>query len=508
MSIDAGEIKDFPLALVAAGKPLPLQGAINPLHAAAIATLNNDAVKPLLGARAELTEADWALLQSKLAAFESWNTAMAGVIVEKLGIARIREILAGNAKDNVNVLIAKDKALEPEAASIESVERLTRYVRDLHKLCINFVNFKDLYSGQAPAVFQAGTLYLDQRSCNLCLTVEDAARHASMAGLAGAYLAYCDCVRKGSGEKLSIVAIFSQGGDDNLMLGRNGVFYDRKGRDYDATITKILPNPISLRQAFWSPYKKLARWVEEQVAKRAAAADTAVSTQLTTTGDAVVNANPAAPGAPPRKPAFDPSVIALLSIALGSLAAAFATFLGFLVGLKLKAWQIPFAAIAVMLIISGPALVLAFIKLRKRNLGPILDANGKKVNAKASINLPPAPVSRARPNSPKGLRRYQGSLRRKNPAAWPKVLIVLFLVWWIYAIPWNGTSELPKESDATQPKTVHRDEGHHGYVKTGITCCTRSGKTRRERSRQIVKFRTRLTAKSGHRGLPARITRP
>ena len=223
------------------------------------------------------------------------TAAKAGAIVEKLGIARIREILAGKAKENIDVLIAKDKALEPEAAAIENVEKLTRYVRDLHKLCINFVNFKDLYGGNAPAIFQAGTLYLDQRSCNLCLTVDDAARHGSMAGLAGAYLAYCDCVRKGTGEKLTIVAIFSQGGDDNLMVGRNGVFYDRKGRDYDATITKILPNPISLRQAFWSPYKKLVRMIEEQVAKRAAAADTDVNTQMAATATAAANATPAAP---------------------------------------------------------------------------------------------------------------------------------------------------------------------------------------------------------------------
>ena len=41
----------------------------------------------------------------------------------------------------------------------------------------------------------------------------------------------------------------------------------------NATITKIVSNPISIRQAFWSPYKKLVRLIEEQIAKRAAAAD-------------------------------------------------------------------------------------------------------------------------------------------------------------------------------------------------------------------------------------------
>ena len=389
LSINASEVKDFPLAVVAAGRPLPLRNGINPAHADAVAALQHDAITPLLGERSELTDADWAALQAKLAGFDAWNAAKAGALVEKLGIARIREILSGKAMANINGLIARDKALEPESAAITNVEKLTRFVRDLYKLCVNFVNFKDLYNGEAAAIFQAGMLYLDQRSCRLCLTVDDAARHASMAGLAGAYLAYCDCVRKGTGEKMMVVAIFSQGGDDNLMLGRNGVFYDRNGLDYDATITKIIANPISLRQAFWSPYKKLVRIIEEQVAKRAAAADADVNTQMATAATASVNATPAtpaAPNAPPAKPAFDPSVIALLSVALGSLAAAFATILAFLG--KFKAWQLPLAAIAVMLIISGPSLILAFIKLRKRNLGPILDANGWAVNAKASINVP------------------------------------------------------------------------------------------------------------------------
>ena len=101
-----------------------------------------------------------------------------------------------------------------------------------------------------------------------------------MAGLAGTYLAYCDCARKGTGEKMQIVAAFTGGDSDNLMVGRNGIFYDRKGRDWDATITKIIENPISIRQAFWSPYKKLVRMIEEQVAKRAAAADAAATQKL------------------------------------------------------------------------------------------------------------------------------------------------------------------------------------------------------------------------------------
>src|SRR5208283_6118559 len=113
----------------------------------------------------------------------------------------------------------------------------------------------------------------DARSCDLCLPVHDAGRHALLASLSQSYLAYCDCVRRKDKEKRSIVAAVTGGGTDNLMVGRNGVFYDRKGDDWDATVRKLVENPISVRQAFWSPYKRFIRLVEGQFAKRAKSAD-------------------------------------------------------------------------------------------------------------------------------------------------------------------------------------------------------------------------------------------
>ncbi len=97
LSINVGEIASFPLAQIAAGKALPLKTGINPAHAAAVADLVNNAAKPLLGDKAELTEADWAALQAKLAAFEAWSSGKTGAVVEKLGIARVREVLAAKA---------------------------------------------------------------------------------------------------------------------------------------------------------------------------------------------------------------------------------------------------------------------------------------------------------------------------------------------------------------------------------------------------------------------------
>ena len=382
MSITAGEIAGFPLAPVAAGKPLPLKGAVNPAHAAALSALQASAVKPLLGDKSELSEADWAALQARLGAFECWNAGKAGAVVEKLGIKRVREILGGKAKENVNALIAKDKALEPEATSIANVEKLMRFVRDLHLLCINFVSFKDFYNKGEPAIFQTGTLYLDQRSCELTLPVEDAGKHATMAGLAGTYLAYCDCVRKGTGEKRQIVAAFTDGDSDNLMVGRNGIFYDRKGLDWDATITKLIDNPISIRQAFFAPYKKLVRMIEEHVAKRAAAADAEANAKLAKTAEATPNADQK----PVEPKKIDTGTLAAIGLVLTTLLGALGAIFGKILGLIW--WQIPLAFLAIILAISTPSVIIAWLKLSRRNLGPILDANGWAVNAKARINVP------------------------------------------------------------------------------------------------------------------------
>jgi hypothetical protein len=167
----------------------------------------------------------------------------------------------------------------------------------------------------------------------------------------------------------------------------------------------------------------VSRFIEEQVSKRASTADAAVSTELAAT----------ATGPPaPRKPMFDPSVIALISLALGTLAAAFATFLAYLGGFA--AWQLPLVAGGIMLIISAPSVLLAYLKLHKRNLGPILDANGWAINSKARINVPFGTrltrIAKLPPGSSVDIHdRYA-----EKSAALPKILVVLLLLGWIFAI--------------------------------------------------------------------------
>ena len=429
LTVSAAEIAGFPLARVAAVAPLPLTQGVNPAWAGVVAALLADAVKPLLGERTSLTEADWSALVAKLAPYDAWSGTKAGGAVEKIGLKRVREILATKAKEMLAALIAKDKAEEGHAQAIGGLHQLVRYHRDLAKLCNNFVSFRDFYGRKDKAIFQAGTLYLDQRSCDLCLTVEDAGKHATMAALAGTYLAYCDCFRKGTGEKMQIVAAFTGGDSDNLMVGRNGIFFDRKGRDWDATITKIVDNPISIRQAFWAPYKKLVRLIEEQVAKRAAAAEASSSAKLESAAKATAEMDKVKPPEPKK---VDVGTVAALAVAFGAIGTAIGYFMGFFKSLPV--WQIPLVIIAIMLIISAPSMLIAWLKLRRRNLGPILDANGWAVNARAKMNVPFGGSLTGVAALPPGSQRDLVDPYAEKKSPWPKIIVVLILLAIAYAV--------------------------------------------------------------------------
>lgn len=382
LAITAAEVADFPLARIEAGRPLPLVDGVNPAWAAALSTLQSAAVTPVLGAgKTSLTEAEWTALNAKFAAYETWLGSKAGSAVEKLGLARAKEIVAGKGRTVLAGLLAQDKALEPEFKAISDVERLVRYYRDLRTLLHNFVNFADFYSPDQLAVFQAGTLYLDSRSTELCIQV---AGPNALAAMSKAYITYVDCRRPG-GATMKIAACFTQGDSDYLFVGRNGVFYDRLGRDWDATITSIVDNPISIRQAFWSPYKKFVRMIEEQVAKRAAAADAAASGKLASAAEGAANVDKAAkPAEPPKK--VDIGTVAAIGVAISGAMTALTLILGYV--FQLKVWQYPLVLIGLILVISTPSMIIAWLKLRQRTLGPILEGNGWAVNGRVKINIP------------------------------------------------------------------------------------------------------------------------
>ena len=362
-----------PLAKPAADGKLVLK-AVNPAWKGAI-----DAVVSLVGIKNEaLDEAEWAAILGTFAPYVAWMDAKKGAEVEALGLECVNAILKEDKKAALLELLEKDKAEEANALSIEEVDKVLRLNKHFYRFLNNYVVLADFYDPERKAIFQAGRLYIDQRSTDLCVKVAGPAPEIS--SLSGMYILYCACTSEKLGKSFNIAAVLTDGDVDGLREGKNAVFYDRDGNDYTAKVVAIVDNPISIRQAFWTPYRKLARMINDRIDKKAAEKNEKSMSGLTTA------ANTATEGKAPAVP-FDigkfAGIFAAIGMAVGLVGAALAGVVSALKGITF--WQILLILGVLMLLISGPSMFIAWRKIRRRDLGPVLNANGWAINAAALV---------------------------------------------------------------------------------------------------------------------------
>ena len=394
LSLRADEIATYPLARPTAAQVLPLGKGINPAWQGAFDTLKKLVLDVDFPKKDGITEAEWQGVLAKFAPYTAWMADKKGAQVEDLGLEAVEAILKEDRKADLLSLVDQDKALEEEALSIEAVDKLLRLYKNFYRFLNNYVVFSDFYSldPERKAIFQAGRLYIDQRSTDLCIRVQDMGKHADMAGLSGMFILYCACHSKKLGKDMNIAAVLTNGDVDALRVGRNAVFYDRDGVDWDATVTKIVENPISVRQAFWAPYKKVGRWISDKINKSASEKNDKSLADLTSGADNVTtvklegNAEKAAGSA---KSAFDiakfAGIFAAIGMAIAYLSQALVAVAKGVAALSF--WKVLLVIAAIMLVISGPSMFMAWRKLKKRDLGPMLNANGWAINASSFVGI-------------------------------------------------------------------------------------------------------------------------
>ena len=361
-----------------------------------LAVIPEDAVKPAM------PEKDFAEMGAKIAAYDAAVAAAAD---------------------------ADAAALAAGKAEYADLRKLLLLARDFCKLLRNFVTLEDFYKREADqmAIFQAGTLVIDQRACRLCIRVTDMGKQDAQAGASGMFLIYCDCNSKKLGNSMKIVAAVTMGEIKNLKVGKNAIFYDRQGNDWDATIIKVIDNPISIRQAFWSPYRKFGNWVTDLINKSAAEKNDKAFADLTDTAQKTTAA--ATEGAAvEKKQAFDIAKFAGIFAAIGMAVGFIGEFIASLAsGINgTPWWKLLVWVAAIMLVISGPAMIMAWIKLRRRNLAPILNANGWAVNADTLISVPFGATLTEQVQFP--FMKLTDPFAKKGMAPWKKALIWIAVI--------------------------------------------------------------------------------
>jgi len=415
MSACVAEIAQCPLAQPNKDLLLPLTKVINPALAASFEVIRANALAVDYPEAEAITQEQWQAVVAKLSAYTAAVEAQA------------KEVAA-----------IQDKTLAEKKAAIDVWDNFLHLYRDFHRLLCNFVNMSDFYTKDVAKqpVFQAGKLLIDQRCCELCIEVTDMSKHGDMAGLSGMYLVYCACTSKVKNQTRNIVAVLTDGDVDGLRVGKNAVFYDRNGLDWDAVITKIIDNPISIAQAFWSPYKKLGRWISEKINKAASDKESKITKDLTAGTDKVVaNAGkPADAKAPAANTAqaFDIAKFCGIFAAIGMAIGYIGGFLTqFAQGLLSLGWLMPLGIIAIFLLISGPSMFIAWSKLKKRDLGPVLNANGWAINARILVNMAfgSTLTSLAKyPNVMTMAAQDPYARKKKKGVAWIWIFAILFLL--------------------------------------------------------------------------------
>ena len=337
-----------------------------------------------------ISEEEWADVCAQFAPYTAWLDAKKGGEVEALGIDAVNAILKEDKKAALLDLIEKDKAEEANALSIEEVDKVLHLQKNFYRFLNNYVVLADFYDPQHKAMFQAGRLYIDQRSTDLCVKVDGPSPEIS--SLSGMYILYCTCTSEKLGKSFHIAAVLTDGDVDGLREGKNAVFYDRDGNDYTAKVIAIVDNPISVRQAFWSPYKKVARMISDKIDKSAAEKNEKSLSDLTEKADAATSAKLEGDGKEAAKAAtssFDIAKFAGIFAAIGMAIGFIGEFLVAVISgaASLKFWQLLLVIVGIMLLISGPSMFIAWRKLRKRDIGPVLNANGWAINAKSLVNV-------------------------------------------------------------------------------------------------------------------------
>ena len=122
-------------------------------------------------------------------------------------------------------------------------------------------------------------------------------------------------------------------------------------------------------------------------------------------------------------------IVAALGVGIGAVGTLFGGFVsGFM---NLQPWYAkPFAILGAMLAISGPSVLLAWLKLRQRTLGPVLEANGWAVNGRVRVNIPLGAALTDLKVLPRGARRSlddpfeDRKARRRRRLFWTAAVLV------------------------------------------------------------------------------------
>lgn len=382
----------------------------NPHYAAAIERFRRSTVAPLLGESVrELREAEWLHLAAALEPYGRWREARPTGSIGTVPLEKLRVYLEPRYRQAAEELVARSHGTALALENVRLLEKLALFQAYLLEFANNFASFPHLYDPRSRAAFEMGTLVVDGRRLTFAVRVNNRTEHAEVAVEGNMFVLYAEVCPPGGATPYEVALPLTAGGKGQLRVGKRGVFRDVSGRQYDARVVGIVENPVSVGEAMTAPFRRLGRMLSGRIESIGAAAEARFDTQAQTTVQAVPTGEeqpaegPAAPQQHARRQQMTTGGLlvggSVVLAALGSALTYIVTTLA-----RVQPWQLATALGVTAAAVIVPITLVALFKLRRRDLGVVLEGGGWGINARMRLTRRQALAFTRRPRYPARVR--------------------------------------------------------------------------------------------------------
>ena len=382
-------MKNAPIAKATAAEELDLKGNLNPAWKGALEGFFSAFVPEKTLIRLE----DWQTITSTLAPYGKWITGKPCDNFDALddaALAKLQQDLDNGMIAKLEELIALDKSSGENVLCFSQVRKLILLQQNLMEFLNNFVSLKALFALDHQAMLQHGELIMDGRHFTLVTPLTNVADHKKLAGKCYICTMYIEVtVGEGTALKKQNYAVAVTSGDmNNLFTGKCGIFITDTGVVCDAKVVDYIQQPVSFSEALKMPFFKFGEMVGKQIDKFFSARSKEVESGVTQSFTEAQKFKPGDPKAAAKPPVQTPAVSGSMMLMGGGLgiAAIGSSFAFMAQAMKnVSVWNVLLVFLCVILIFSGPLVIMSLIKLYRRSISSFLEAGGVAINKRMRL---------------------------------------------------------------------------------------------------------------------------
>ena len=387
-SNDSSSVKVFfkkaPLAPADPACVLHLNERVNPNRAGGLTAFFEAFRAAVPGEAGAITEAEWAAFKAAIAPYGDWAGRKNTGKLDGLDLARLRAVAASKAFENIRAMIADDTEVSNNVTCCDLVRKVIICQTNLREFLNNFINMEALFSPEKRSFILAGKLVMNGFNFHMCMIVHDVAAHKKIAATSNVCVMYINATTGTAPavKSMTLAVAVTAGTMRRLFVGKSGVFYTPDGLIWDAVITDLIQQPVSLKEAILMLFYRIGDIISNQAEKHFAAKTNAFEADVTKNVDSKL-----AGGEQPKKEGGlnMPMLIMGGGVGIAALGSSFAFMAKSLQGVSV--WRILAVLLGIFIIICAPFVILSLLKLFRRSLTRFLEANGCALNREMRLTL-------------------------------------------------------------------------------------------------------------------------